>query len=240
MSSRTFTAPAFAEAPSTVLSKRRKADALYHAVKRRVILAELPAGAVIAEQHIAAEFGCSQGTVREALMRLEQDGLVTRRGYRGTVVSTTSLAEAAQLVRIRLQIESAGVERTAGRLAAEHHARLRRTVDEMAAAASAGDAYACSELDREFHAQLLRASGMLSLEPILRRCALFMHRYTVKDVAEFFTDTDVGNVHSELLETIAEDGVERARQALRGHVLDVLEQWSPRLLAALADAGEPA
>jgi DNA-binding GntR family transcriptional regulator len=217
------------------LLKLRKADALYHALKRRIILSELAPGLALAEQHIAAEFGCSQGTVREALMGLQQDGLVARRGYRGTVVSTTSLAEVTQMLNIRFQIESAGVGCTAGRLDPDHHARLQRTVDEMDAASSAGDAYACSELDREFHAQLLRASGMDSLEPILRRCALHMHRYTVKDVAEFFSDSDISITHHRLLKTIAHGTVDEATRAVRKHVLDVLRQWSPTLLAALGE-----
>jgi len=221
--------------PPTALLKLRKADALYHALKQRVILSELSPGAAIAEQHIATEFGCSQGTVREALMRLEQDGLVTRRGYRGTVVSATNLAEVAQMVHIRLGIERSGVERTAGRVDPEHYARLQQTVEEMGAASNAGDAYACSELDREFHAQLLRASGMDSLEPIFRRCALHMHRYTVKDVAEFFSDGDIGDTHHRLLETVAHGTIDTAAKAVREHVLDVLRQWSPTLLAALGN-----
>jgi DNA-binding GntR family transcriptional regulator len=63
-----------------------------------------------------AAMGCSQGTVREALLRLEQDGLVTRRGYRGTVVSTTSLEEAAQMARIRIALEIESARRAGPRL----------------------------------------------------------------------------------------------------------------------------
>ena len=73
-------------------TRQRKGNAVYHAVKRAIILGTLAPGAGLLEQQIAAAMGCSQGTVREALLRLEQDGLVARRGYHGTVVSDTSAA----------------------------------------------------------------------------------------------------------------------------------------------------
>ncbi|HFA59489.1 MAG TPA: GntR family transcriptional regulator, partial [Rhodospirillales bacterium] len=73
----------------------RKSSAVYHALRRAILLHRVPPGQMLLEQQIASTMGCSQGTVREALLRLEQDGLVERRGYRGTCVSDTSEAEAA-------------------------------------------------------------------------------------------------------------------------------------------------
>ena len=111
--------------PSALLNLRKR-DALYHALKKSILLAEFEPGVALTEQHIATGFGCSQGTVREALMRLEQDGLVARRSYQGTVVASTSLAEAAAMVTIRMKIESASVMHTAGKLAPEHKALLQQ------------------------------------------------------------------------------------------------------------------
>src|SRR4029434_3333263 len=88
-------------AENSLPPKERKSNAVYHSVKRAILLRRLEPGQALLEQQIAAAMGCSQGTVREALLRLEQDGLVARRGYRGTVVSTTSLEEAAASGRHR-------------------------------------------------------------------------------------------------------------------------------------------
>jgi DNA-binding GntR family transcriptional regulator len=217
----------------SALPNLRKGDALYHALKKRILLAEFEPGVALTEQHIATGFGCSQGTVREALMRLEQDGLVARRSYQGTVVAATSLAEAAAMVTIRIRIESTGVVHTAGKLAPEHKARLQQTVHKMGLASDACEAYACSELDREFHAQLLRASGMHALEPILRRCTLHMHRFTYGTGTEFFADGDFSAAHQRLLHVIETGPVAAATNAIQAHVLEVLRQWSPELLNAL-------
>ena len=218
----------------SALSNLRKGDALYHALKRRILLAEFEPDETLTEQHIATGFGCSQGTVREALMRLEQDGLVARRSYQGTVVAATSLAEAAAMVTIRMKIESAGVMHTAGKLAPEHKALLQQTIHKMGLASEASEAYECSELDREFHAQLLRASGMHALEPILRRCTLHMHRFTYGSGTEFIADGDFSAAHQRLLQVIENGPVAAATNAIQEHVLEVLRQWSPELLDALA------
>ena len=50
----------------------RKSDLVYHYVKRRIILGEYPVMKSLAEHKLATELGCSQSTVREALMRLER------------------------------------------------------------------------------------------------------------------------------------------------------------------------
>ena len=90
----------------------RKSDAAYHSVRRSIVLGFFRQGEALREQKIARQLGCSQGTVREAFLKLERDGLVDRQGYGGTIVSSTSIEEAAEMARIRIQIECAGIERS--------------------------------------------------------------------------------------------------------------------------------
>lgn len=227
-------APRPALGPARV-TKLRKADALHHTLQRRILLGDLTPETQLTEQRIAAEFGLSQGTVREALMRLQQDGLVSRRGYRGTAVSTTSTTEAVHLVNIRLEVETAGVALVAGRLPAASRRSLLMIVDAMAEAVANRDAYACSELDRDFHATLFRASGLDTMEPILRRCALHMHRFTVNERPEFFTYDDIAEAHLCLLETIEAGDKDAACAVIRQHVHGVIAHWSPDLADALHD-----
>jgi DNA-binding GntR family transcriptional regulator len=210
--------------------RMRKADFLYEALKRRILLAHLGPASAVGEKQVADEFGCSQGTVREALLRLEQDGLVTRRGYRGTVVSGLSLAEVAEMVMIRIRIECAGVRQCVGRIGPDELSALAAIIDSMAVATEDNDAYLCSELDRAFHVELLRASGMHSLEPILRRCSLHMHRFTVRDVSDFFVQNDICEPHRDILRVVSDTDPQAAEALLRAHTIAVVEHWSPQLL----------
>jgi DNA-binding GntR family transcriptional regulator len=161
--------------------RKSKGSTVYHALKRAIILSALDAGDSLTEQQIAGAMGCSQGTVREALMRLEQDGLVMRRGYQGTVVSDTTAEEAAKMARIRIDIETAGIQRATLAFKASDLDRLEDIAQRMEEADKTDDSYARSDLDRRFHLTIFEASGLRALEPILTRCALHMHRFTFQN-----------------------------------------------------------
>ena len=215
----------------------RKGSAVYHTVKRSILLAELAPGASLVEQQIGARLGCSQGTVREALLKLQEDGLVTRRGYRGTVVSDTSPAEAAEMARIRIELETVGIRRAAEVLSDEEMSRLAALIDEAEASSRAGDAYNCSELDRQFHLTIFQASGLVALEPILSRCALHMHRYTFRhpETTAQQHETPVARQHLAMLDALARRDPEAAAAAVRSHIEAVIDLWSPALRRAMSD-----
>ena len=226
-----------AAAPAVL--RARKGSVVYHAIRRGILLAELAPGQGLVEQQIAGELGCSQGTVREALLRLQEDGLVSRRGYQGTVVSATSPAEAAQMARIRIQIETTGIRRSASGFRAAAIDELERLIERSEAASRAADAYHCSELDRQFHVTIFQASGLAALEPILVRCALHMHRYTFRlpHCTTRQHESPVREQHLAILGALARREPEAAARALQAHIEAVIDFWSPALRRAMAEGG---
>ena len=216
----------------------RKSDLVYHFVKRRIILGEYAVMKSLAEHRLSAELGCSQSTVREALMRLEQEGFVTRRGYQGTMVSVTSLAEAAQMVRIRLIIERSVARELAQGIFPGDRKSLFEITERMDSARSENDYYACSELDRQFHTNLLKAADMKALIPIVLRCSHYIHRFTLSRAnraTQHRIRADLGAAHRELLECIIDGTPDQAEQAVIDHIKNILEQGEPSLLHAVTD-----
>ena len=207
----------------------KKADVAYHAVRRAILLGNLKPGDALLEQKIAEQFGCSQGTVREALMRLEHDGLVARRGYRGTAVSEPSVAEAAAMARIRIRIECLGIRQSAGSFDEETVDRLMSITEEMDEAMRRNDYYRGSELDRAFHMTVFRQAGFPALEPILNRCALHVHRFTYKDAEEDQPDSQFGEGHRALIRVFATGNGVAAEKALKKHIEGVLNRFAPSL-----------
>ena len=228
---------------AVAVPRERKGNAVYHALKRAIILASLPAGEALVEQQIAATFGCSQGTVREALLRLEHDGLVSRRGYQGTVVSDISAQEAARMARIRIDLETQGVQLATPSFTAADFTRLDEIVGRMEWAEKSRDSYARSELDREFHMAVFRVAGLPALEPILTRCTLHMHRFTFAGdppapVAAIRADGQPlpsgPAQHREIVSAIAAGDPNRAAATLHDHIESVIGAWSPELKDAMA------
>jgi GntR family transcriptional regulator, rspAB operon transcriptional repressor len=223
--------------PSPTMQPKRRADGVYHVLKRAILLRERLPGDMLLEQDLAQEMSCSQGTVREALMRLSQDGLVTRRGYRGTIVSQTTAEEAALLAAVRIRIETQAASRAAAAAGPGDFDEPHAIVAAMRESESARDTYALSELDHQFHGWALRMAGLQSVEPILTRCMLHLHRHTVGNPerrTELRNDI-ASDAHERLLGEIRTGDAARVETAARDHIEAVIRRWSPdvwKLMAA--------
>ena len=212
---------------------KTKGDALFHEIRRAILLREIQAGETLSEPQIGSKFNFSQGTVREALMRLQEEGLVQRRGYHGTTVTRSSLIEGVQMAEIRIKLEMEGVRHATDGLIEDDFAELQDCLSRMDAAAKQSDSYALSELDRKFHLTLFRHSGMNALEPILTRCMLHMHLRTFghsKPAKRPVTPTEA---HQPILDALRGGNADDAAAALCDHINLTISLWSPPLKSAM-------
>ncbi len=222
--------------PSDTLSfplNKKKVSVVYDALKRAIVLGMRKPGAPLVEQHLAREFGCSQGPVREALMQLQGDGLVSRQGYRGTYVSETSAEEAALMVHLRIRIESDGIRRAAELVTAREIDMLAQLIRQMESSAEENDLFAFSETDRLFHRTILRISELTALEPILLRCALHMHRFTMYHRSSPRVSRETAVQHWSVIEALESRVPDDAAAAVREHIVSVVALSSPVLFAAM-------
>lgn len=229
-------APQSAGAPRKIGG--RKADQAYQILKRAIVLHDYAPETQLLEQSLAGELGCSQGTVREALLRLAEDGLVERRGYQGTVVTSTSLSEVCEMVRVRLSIERRAARMIAGTDIGARRGRLDAVLHEMDRAHAARDFFLGSELDRAFHAEVARVAGLGLLSPVLQRCALHIHRFTLSSIEvprEFSQEAGIGAEHRALLSDLTSGSPVTAERAIVAHLETVLRRWAPSIHRELGD-----
>ena len=138
---------------------------------------ELVPGTVLTELALATELASSQGAVREALLRLEGEGLVSRNGRQGTVVTPLDRQTAEEILDLRRRIETRAAHRVAHGAGTGDIAGLQRLFEQMQQDAADNDGWALIETDTNFHLCLFRLSGLLAMEPILARCILHTHRF---------------------------------------------------------------
>jgi len=214
----------------------KKSERVYEVLKKAILFRQFPPDTQFLEANLAAQFGCSQSTVREALLRLDEDGLVKRSGYQGTRVTDTSLAEAIEMVRVRLSIERGVARAISANGVEKHRVELEKIIADMDRAIRDGNLYWRSSLDRAFHSKLVEAAGMGLLSPLLERCALHIHRYTLGGIdvpREFFQESGVGDEHHALLTEMTESNPDRAEHAIVAHLAHVLNRWAPSLYSAV-------
>ncbi|MBM6595151.1 GntR family transcriptional regulator [Microvirga pudoricolor] len=210
-----------------VVSIKRPRELVYETVKRRIMMNELQPGSGLTELGLAREIGCSQGTIREALLRLQEDGLVTRAGHRGTTVTRLDQEEAEETLAIRRRIEVRGALKAARNVSDEALEDLRGLIVQMEDAARQGDAFTLIELDMTFHLTLFKLSGLEALEQILTRCTIHTHRSKLWAPGHQRPLTETAHRHHALLEHLAARDASGLAQAIGDHIDTIVTQEQP-------------
>lgn len=153
--------PVRATAPSA-------AERAYRYLKRAILEQVHPGGSLISEGEIAEAAGVSRTPVREALLRLEAEGLVALYPKRGALVRPVSAREITDVIEARRLVELHAAERVWPR---RHTLRpvLAGWLDRMRAAHAVGDLRALMEADRAFHAGVVEAAGNEILAELYHR-----------------------------------------------------------------------
>jgi DNA-binding GntR family transcriptional regulator len=143
------------EALVPALDRTTTAAGAERVLRDTILDGTLAPGTHLREVQLAASLGVSRNTLREALRGLAEQGLVTHHPHRGVVVTDLSAADVADLFRLRLVLELAGLHE----LDADGIDRLGAATDSFARALAVGDIVKALEHDFEFHRILVAALG---------------------------------------------------------------------------------
>ena len=145
-----------------------KTDLVAALVRELIITGELGAGEQLRQRDLAQRFGVSQTPVREAMRRLESEGLLVCDTNRGFTVVTPGDGRVEENFQIRAALESLGASLAAPKIDADGLARLRDLNEQMRALADDDPRYA--DLNRGFHFtvyEYARSPLLLSLMRLL-------------------------------------------------------------------------
>ncbi|MTI43171.1 DNA-binding GntR family transcriptional regulator [Roseibium hamelinense] len=233
-------------APSSQLAKNsgsktaRKSQAVYLALQKRILVGELTQESPVTEQALAQEFNCSQGTIREALLSLREDGLVVRRGYQGTFVTKTTDDEAVVLLKLRRDIETASVDRLVAKASDLDLRYLSDLADKYDERRDNRDIYGTSNADLAFHMALIGIADMPILEPILRRTILHLHRFIItRHQGQMQWISKINASHQAILDAVSNGNTELTRTLVAEHVtsntIQVSEDVRTNVFARIAN-----
>ncbi|MCZ4094892.1 GntR family transcriptional regulator [Streptomyces sp. SID13666] len=135
------------------------AERVYVHIKQGVLDRSYEGGTLLTEGDLAEAVGVSRTPVREALLRLEAEGLIKLYPKKGALVLPVSLQEIADVVETRLLVEQHAVARLVPAAPPALLARLEELLAEQQGHADAGDLAAFAVADRCFHAEIVRAAG---------------------------------------------------------------------------------
>jgi DNA-binding GntR family transcriptional regulator len=155
----------------------RTPQRVYDALKQMILGNELAPGAYVLHEELAQRLGVSRTPVREALIRLEQDGLVEIKPRHGMRVVPVSIEAMREIYEILTALEALAAELVARRgLSDAELTSLEATVDEMDAALARDDLETWAEADSLFHRLLVGFSGNGRLQAIVGTVVDQSHR----------------------------------------------------------------
>lgn len=194
------------------------ADRVYRHVKQGVLDRRFEGGLLLTEGEVAEAVGVSRTPVREALLRLETEGLLKLYPKKGALVLPVSVQEIADVIETRLLVE----EFTARKAVPAPPAlldRLAALIEEQRRHAAEGDLVALMAADRGFHAEIVRHAGnqiLCRLYDQLRDRQLRMGVALLHAHPERVERTLVE--HTEILDALRSGDADTTAAAVRAHV----------------------
>ena len=186
-------------------------EEVYARIRSWIVEGQLPADTRLRDVEIAEALGVSRTPVREAIRRLEDEGLVVAEASRWTRVAPLDIGTADRLYPIVWTLERLAISLAGERWNDARVASLRGANDGLAIALEGGDARGASEADTSFHRQLVVAAENRELTALLDDLKLRLRRIEIA----YFGGTAAGErsveEHARVVEALAAGDPGRAQ-----------------------------
>jgi DNA-binding GntR family transcriptional regulator len=189
---------------------------VYQQLREAIVDGTLDADAPLTELMLAAKYNVSRTPVREALRRLEQDGLVAR-GTRGMQVRGRSPEEILELYEVRITLEGAAARAAAERRTDLDLLKLERVHSSMLET-STDDPERLATANRKFHEAIWATSHNATLVDLLGRLHAHLIRYRETTLTYHDRWATVLDEHRQLIEAIKAGDRERAGRIAEEHM----------------------
>lgn len=183
-----------------------------------ILSGSLPAGALLQEQTLADELQISRTPVREALLRLELEGLVKRHVGRLLIVREMPVREFIEILRIRQVLESEAITHACRRIPADELSKLRQMFLALLGGKNP-DVEAQVRADDALHGTILDASDNAMLAELVRSLRRRTRIFNLKSLPERFVPGC--KEHLDIIDALERRDEDLARQVLVAHLENV-------------------
>jgi DNA-binding GntR family transcriptional regulator len=194
----------------------------YESIKGAILSFRLQPGANLVESDLARQLAISKTPVRDALLRLEKEGFISKIPYTGYYVAEISRKSVEDIFQIRAVLEGLAVRLAIPLFQDSDQAKAQQIIQSHREAAEAGDIKTASQLNHQFHELILNRSDNERLLQILANLDDHLQRYRI--LSNYQTGRLQKSVteHQRILAAIAQHQADLAEQEVRAHLLSVL------------------
>jgi DNA-binding GntR family transcriptional regulator len=193
-------------------------ELVFESLREAIIAGQLRPGERMMEIQMAEEMGVSRTPVREAIRKLELEGLVVMVPRKGAYVAGLSLKDMTDVFEIRRALEGLAAELAAERISDDELEEMERYLIKIAKDIESGDVHKVVETDTDFHSLLYKSSRNSRLSQIISNLREQIQRFRTTSLSSPGRMKSALEEHRKIVEAIATRDGELARKITQEHI----------------------
>ena len=187
-------------------------DVVFNTLRQAILTGELKPGERLMEIHLANKLGVSRTPIREAIRKLELEGLVTMIPRRGAEKSMNDVLE------VRRAMDALCVELACDRITTEELQELKKACDNFEAAVKTKDVKQIAQADVALHDIIVEATGNQRLIQLVNNLSEQMYRYRFEYIKDFSQHDRLVEEHKVIYQAIVKKDKETASNMAKVHI----------------------
>ena len=193
-------------------------DVVFNTLRQAILKGELEPGERLLEVHLADRLGVSRTPIREAIRKLELEGLVKMVPRKGAEVASISEKSLRDVLEVRRALEELAMSLACQRMSGEEVTKLRRANHAFAEAIRRKSLIDITERDVDFHEIIYQATGNQRLVQIISNLREQMYRYRLEYIKDEKKRLDLVREHEQIIKALAARDVRAGQEAARSHI----------------------
>jgi DNA-binding GntR family transcriptional regulator len=193
-------------------------DVVFNTLRQAILTGELKPGERLMEIHLANRLGVSRTPIREAIRKLELEGLVTMIPRRGAEVAQITEKSMNDVLEVRRAVDALCVELACDRITKEELDSLKEACDAFEQAIKTKDVKRIAEADVELHDIIVQATGNRRLIQLVNNLSEQMYRYRFEYIKDYSQHEKLVEEHRIIYESIVKKDKKTASEAAKMHI----------------------
>lgn len=193
-------------------------DIVFNILRRAIITGEFAPGERLMEIALAERLGVSRTPVREAIRKLELEGLVVMIPRKGAEVAHITEKDLRDVLDVRCALEQLAASRAAEKITTEQKYELKKALLAFEAAIEKGDTAEIADCDMDFHDIIFEIADNPRLTTIINNLRELAYRYRLEYVKDFDYHDTLVREHRTITEAIFQNDGETARRTMKDHI----------------------
>lgn len=193
-------------------------DVVFNTLRKAILTGELKPGERLMEIHLANRLGVSRTPIREAIRKLELEGLVIMIPRRGAEVAQITEKSLKDVLEVRRALDALCVELACDRIGSEEEEMLKEACEEFERATETKDATIIAKADVAFHDIIVQATGNQRLIQLINNLSEQMYRYRFEYIKDENRHDSLIDEHRIIYESIVKRDKKKAAETARLHI----------------------